>query len=36
MMFEDDCFPGEIMSFRKTLLIRRRRVLSTKDLQFLF
>ena len=35
MMFKDDCSLGEIMSGRRTLLIRRRRVLSTANLQFL-
>ena len=35
-VFEDDCFRGEIISFRRTLLIRRERVLSTKDCSFYF
>ena len=33
---DDDYFAGEIMSFRRILLIRRGRLLSTKNLQFLF
>ena len=35
MIFKDDCPLREIMSVRRTLLIRRGRVLSTADLQFL-
>ena len=35
MMFKEDCSLGEIMRVRRTLLIRRGRVLSTADLQFL-